>query len=514
MIEESLLVENKNSPFDESVASSSSSASSDSSTAASSSTSSLPLISSFFNRVTFKLPSLEEDKKADAPEEQARLEKNIVLDLLDQVSEKREWSAQVQQILTNAQSQIFQENPNLTALEILSAATVQVAIGFELQISALKMQLKEIEKQHRPRKGLALISTRKPTSDEQYMKEKTSVEQNLASLLDEQIILSQLFVKAIHQQVLRSPIVTEVESLLTDIKTIKWEKSIWINSNQLPLPYQNLVSPSDLLPQFVDYSSELQPVENQFAAQVTGASMSIKTIQELQDSVHYKWIERLSAASLEYLAGDTDLSVDLLTQTLQTKGIASDLAWIEFLDQKLTHPSKANAILQAKAALHMTDSINLIPDLGALKSALFMQGPLLLTLPVYNWDAKSYLSFWVPSSSSDPILGYETVLIVGYNDETATAKIRGHFGRSWGTFGYMEMSYTDVFSSPHVVLALVSNAGTLGMKKPSSRKLLNVSKGVISSQELFPETETQKQKARGDYYKRQFKLLSQQLKTQ
>ena len=491
-----------------------------------------PLIST--KHVSFHLPPLVEEKKEllkaeeeptkveEIPQQARQSEKNVVVDLLQQVNEKREWSSRVQNILDSATSQFLREKGNLTTCQLLSEANVLVAVGFDHEEDSLKIQLEDVEKRHLPKRGLF---GKKPISDEQYLGEKTSIEQSQVALQKEQELVSQLFVQAIHQEVVKSSCSESASGLTVNVlkpeskrSTPKLERSIFLDSKKFPSKYPDVL-PSDTLPNFIEYSSQLHPVQEQKELQVNGAAIAIKTIQEWQDFMRSGSLVRLSAACLEKFAGETATCVEGLINVLRTRGVGSEQDYQEFLDIQTTQRIKSKAVLHARAALHMTDKVYVAPNLVSLQSALYLEGPTLLTFPVYNANLSS--GFWVRGGGGDPAsepLGYHTVMVVGYNNETSTFKIRDSLGQSFGRFGCYDISYADAFVASSVALVLApswTNEDEGKNLRRASRVVkqnINVAKQITTSKELFPQNELEKAQSKAKFYKRQWQSTAEQIK--
>jgi hypothetical protein len=464
------------------------------------------------------LPGLEDakDSKEENSDAKRLPEKNLVVDLLQQVSEARVWSARVQRILDLANSLILRSQPNLSACEFLAAAITHVAVGFDQEEDVLKIQLGELEQKHQPKKWLF---SPKPISDEVYCSQKAEIEQSLAALAEEQECVATLFIRAIHEEVKKERTsMTSSTAPAGDTECPKLESTILLDAKKVPPVYTD-VAPVAQLPSFLDYSSQLQAVENQCCkfSDVTGAAIATKTVKEWQewDLSQGRFLGRLSAKFLERFTCNA-ICVDSLTQTLTSRGVCTEPDFCLYLEEELVHRVKSRAVLQSRAALHMIDQVYVAPDIATMKNALALNGPCLVTLPVY--DAKLALGFWTRPTLTSPILGYHTMVIVGYNDETMTVRVRNSLGVSWGTMGYTDVPYTDIMTSPAALFVLVEGTPLTG---PSSTnrcrlpvKVVKVSKAVLTSAQVSPQSPLEKLKSKNQYLKRQLEIANAQLAQQ
>lgn len=73
----------------------------------------------------------------------------------------------------------------------------------------------------------------------------------------------------------------------------------------------------------------------------------------------------------------------------------------------------------------------------ALKYALFMNGPCVGALPVFNFNPE----FWKKGSPYDELQGYHAIAIVGYEENSFI--IRNSWGGSFGDKGYTKITDAD-----------------------------------------------------------------------
>ena len=78
----------------------------------------------------------------------------------------------------------------------------------------------------------------------------------------------------------------------------------------------------------------------------------------------------------------------------------------------------------------------LIRSVFMLKAALFLNGPCVGALPVYNYGSE----FW-RRRNGDSIQGYHAISIVGFDDEGII--IRNSWGTSFGKKGYVVLPYKE-----------------------------------------------------------------------
>jgi hypothetical protein len=82
------------------------------------------------------------------------------------------------------------------------------------------------------------------------------------------------------------------------------------------------------------------------------------------------------------------------------------------------------------------------PTPSVLKSSLYLYGPLVTTMAVYE-DFYAY-GGGVYTYTWGELLGYHSVLIVGYNEDEQYFTVKNSWGSTWGESGYFRIAYSMV----------------------------------------------------------------------
>lgn len=80
-------------------------------------------------------------------------------------------------------------------------------------------------------------------------------------------------------------------------------------------------------------------------------------------------------------------------------------------------------------------SYAIIRSLNAARVAIVANGPVLIALPVCNYDS----NFW----EGEQILGYHAVTLVGFDERSQSFTLRNSWGVDWGEQGYTQFPYYD-----------------------------------------------------------------------
>jgi C1A family cysteine protease len=84
-------------------------------------------------------------------------------------------------------------------------------------------------------------------------------------------------------------------------------------------------------------------------------------------------------------------------------------------------------------------------SVGDIKNALFMHGPLVSSMVVFN-DFSSYISEIYSYSGVGIELGRTAIIIIGYDDPGQYFIAKNFWGTSWGDLGFFKIAYDQVFN--------------------------------------------------------------------
>lgn len=99
-------------------------------------------------------------------------------------------------------------------------------------------------------------------------------------------------------------------------------------------------------------------------------------------------------------------------------------------------PRNAFEIAQANS---LVLSYAIVKSLLAIKVALVANGPVLIALPVYQFDS----DFWRKRNPGDKPQGYHATTLVGFDDKEGDFILRNSWGVTWGLNGYTYFPYTE-----------------------------------------------------------------------
>jgi hypothetical protein len=187
-----------------------------------------------------------------------------------------------------------------------------------------------------------------------------------------------------------------------------------------------------ILPEVVDYRDKMQPIRDQ-GNQGSCAAMSGAAMKEYQEKMDIGLNEYMSPQFIynnrEDLAEEGMYMRDLM-KVLKEKG---DCTEKHFPYGDLRKPEVDDYIEASKYRTLNYASINTIEE---LKTALYINGPCIIAIPVYNYTKR----LWYQNPGEE-LLGGHALCVVGYNTEGFI--IRNSWGKDWGDNGYCAMSYAD-----------------------------------------------------------------------
>jgi len=119
-------------------------------------------------------------------------------------------------------------------------------------------------------------------------------------------------------------------------------------------------------------------------------------------------------------------------KVLQTKGVC-----LEKLYPYGTNKIPSEEVI-AQAELFRINNYARIYTLNELKQALYIKGPGIVAVPVYNYSDRMW-----HKNTDDEFLGGHDMCYVGYDDELNCIWIRNSWGVGFSERGYVKMSYQD-----------------------------------------------------------------------
>ncbi len=134
---------------------------------------------------------------------------------------------------------------------------------------------------------------------------------------------------------------------------------------------------------------------------------------------------------------NTGVSLQTCYPYTGTDGSVSDACadWAGYLDKPSKSPTQTYKI---------TGWSYVAQDETALKTALYNQGPLVVTMAVYD-DFYSYSS-GVYSYTSGGLDGYHAIELVGWDDTNQCFIVKNSWGTDWGENGFFRIAYSQLLS--------------------------------------------------------------------
>lgn len=107
-------------------------------------------------------------------------------------------------------------------------------------------------------------------------------------------------------------------------------------------------------------------------------------------------------------------------------------------DKRIDGMSPRNAFEIAQAN-SLVLSYAILRSVLAIKVALLSNGPVLIAVPVYNFNS----DFWRKRTPNQKPEGYHAVTFVGYDDKEGDFILRNSWGVTWGLSGYTYFPYVE-----------------------------------------------------------------------
>jgi hypothetical protein len=194
------------------------------------------------------------------------------------------------------------------------------------------------------------------------------------------------------------------------------------------------IYPRITLPKIVDYRPQMQPVRDQ-GQQGSCLAMAGEGMKEYQERMDVGLNEYMSPQFLYNLREDpsTDgmFGRDLM-EILKEKGICTE-AMFRYGTMGLP-PMEA----LMNASLYKIANYALVNTIDELKTALYLNGPCVICVPVYNYGPRMWKQM-----PGDIFLGGHGMCLAGYNDDLKIFNDRNSWGPDWGDRGYTEFPFED-----------------------------------------------------------------------
>ena len=193
------------------------------------------------------------------------------------------------------------------------------------------------------------------------------------------------------------------------------------------------IFPTIDLPPSIDYRPMLQPIRDQ-GNQGSCAAMAGAAMKECQEYMDSGLDEYLSPQFIYNLRDGEDEGMYMrdLMNILRKSGVCTEKV---FPYGSYGLPSQT-ALNEAKK--YIIKSYAAVNSLEELKTALFLNGPCVIAVPVYNFTERMWYQ-----RPGDEILGGHAIDVVSFDDNTRKCWVRNSWGKYWGQEGYCELSYDD-----------------------------------------------------------------------
>lgn len=186
------------------------------------------------------------------------------------------------------------------------------------------------------------------------------------------------------------------------------------------------------LPDIVDYRKELFAIRDQ-GLQGSCAAMAGSTMKEWQELKDCKINDYMSAQFIYNNRKDRNsegMYMRDLMYILKTKG---DCMERDFPYGSQGLPSEKVYI---KAKKYLIKNYAAIDTVEELKTALYINGPCVIAVPVYNYTTRMW-----KQRAGDELMGGHAMACVGYNENGFI--IRNSWSEQWGDNGYCIFPYKD-----------------------------------------------------------------------
>lgn len=186
------------------------------------------------------------------------------------------------------------------------------------------------------------------------------------------------------------------------------------------------------LPDVVDYRDRMFPVRDQ-GSQGSCVAMAGAAMKEWQERIDVMLDEYMSPQFIYNNREDITeegMYVRDLMNILRKKGVCVESFYPYGAFKEITKEVYDNAL---NFIIENYASIDTITE---LKTALYINGPCIIAVPVYNLTERMW-----KKKMGDYLLGYHLLCVAGYNEDGFI--IRNSWGDDWGQKGYCIFPYED-----------------------------------------------------------------------
>jgi len=188
------------------------------------------------------------------------------------------------------------------------------------------------------------------------------------------------------------------------------------------------------LPRKTNNMNVMFPVRDQ-GSQGSCAAMSAAAMKEFQEIKDVNIKEYLSPQFIYNLRDNQDtegMTNRDLMKILQNKGVCFEST---FPYGTMKSPSSKSLM---EALSFRINNYARIYNLEELKQALYIKGPCIVAIPVYNYTDKLWYE-----RPGDSFLGGHDMCAVDYDDDEQVIWIRNSWGNEFGLGGYTKMPYSE-----------------------------------------------------------------------
>lgn len=195
-------------------------------------------------------------------------------------------------------------------------------------------------------------------------------------------------------------------------------------------------------PDELDYRNDLQPIRDQ-GNQGSCFAHCVSCVKEWQEKKDYGFDNYFSPQFFynnrsnmydDNKKNDEGMYGRDVMSLMKSIGICSETSYPY---GKIEKKCKISNEIYKEALNHKIKGYARIYRQDTLKSNLYVNGPCIITFPVYNYGKE----FWMKKQNTDKTDGGHAVVIVGYNKEGFI--IRNSWGKNWGDNGYSIYKYSQ-----------------------------------------------------------------------
>lgn len=189
------------------------------------------------------------------------------------------------------------------------------------------------------------------------------------------------------------------------------------------------IYPRVALPETLDLRNYAQPIRDQ-GQQGACAAMSGAAMKEYQEALDSGLNEYMSPQFIYNLRADDQEGMTMrdLMSILRSAGTCREVVFPYGSMQKPPQTARD------EAARYKIQSYARVTSADELKTALFLNGPCIIAVPVYNFTERMWMQY-----NGENLLGYHAMSVYGYDNNGFI--IRNSWSENWGNKGYCIMPY-------------------------------------------------------------------------